>query len=202
MSQARLTVICGPMFSGKTEELIRRVVRAQIAGYEVAVFKPVIDDRYAKDKITAHNGTALEATVVRDSAGILANLLNLGGDLPSVIAIDEAQFFDDEITEVVLLVIDLGVSVVVAGLNLDFRGEPFGQMPYLLSQADELVQVTAICTYRHEGGSICGEDATRTQRIIDGKPAHYDEPIVLVGASEAYEARCREHHIVPGKNGI
>lgn len=198
MSQARLTVICGPMFSGKTEELIRRVVRAQIAGYEVAVFKPVIDDRYAKDKITAHNGTALEATVVRDSAGILANLLNLGGDLPSVIAIDEAQFFDDEITEVVLLVIDLGVSVVVAGLNLDFRGEPFGQMPYLLSQADELVQVTAICTYRHEGGSICGKDATRTQRIIDGKPAHYDEPIVLVGASEAYEARCRKHHIVFG----
>lgn len=197
MSQARLTVISGPMFSGKTEELIRRVVRAQIAGYKVAVFKPVIDDRYAKNKITAHNGTALEAVAVDDPVGIMANLLKLR-ESPDVVAIDELQFFDKEITEVILAVIELGISVVVAGLPLDFRGEPFGQMPFLLAQADELVQVTAICTYRHEDRSICGEEATRTQRIVDGKPAHYQDPIVLVGASEAYEARCRKHHIVFG----
>jgi len=195
---AKLAVICGSMFAGKTEELIRRVTRAEIAGMSTLVFKPIIDDRYEKNKVTAHNGKDLRAIAVRESLEILVRLVGQKEGLPEVIAIDEAQFFDDEITDIILSVIEAGVSVIVAGLPLDFRGEPFGQMPRLLAEADEIVPVKAICTYHHEDGTICGRDATRTQRIIDGQPADYSDPIVLVGASEAYEARCRKHHIVPG----
>jgi thymidine kinase len=181
-------VICGSMFSGKTEELIRRVRRAQIARQKVQVFKPLIDDRYGVQKITSHNGLHVEAIPVPDAGGIL----DLIEPDTTVVAIDEVQFFDWQIAEVCNQLASRRVRVIVAGLDLDFRAEPFGPMPLLMAEAEQVDKLHAICV-------VCGRPATRTQRLIDGKPALYSDPVILVGASEVYEARCRHCHQVPGK---
>ncbi len=181
-------VICGSMFSGKTEELIRRVRRAAIARQKVQVFKPDIDVRYMVKHVTSHNGQAFEAHPVQNAHQILETL----ADHTTVVAIDEAQFFDEGIKEVTETLAGRGIRVIVAGLDMDFRGEPFGSMPALLCCADEVLKLHAICM-------VCGEGASRTQRLVNGQPARYDDPIILVGASRSYEARCREHHAVPGK---
>lgn len=184
--KGRIEVICGSMFCGKTEELIRRVRRAIIARQTVRVFKPQIDDRYGIQNITSHTGQSVEAIPVESSAEIL-ELVDGGA---TVIAIDEAQFFDMELVDVVQRLVDKNpLRIIIAGLDTDFRGEPFGPMPQLLSIAEEVTKLRAICV-------VCGEDASRTQRLVNGKPAAYDDPLILVGAQESYEARCRQHHIV------
>ena len=185
----RIEVICGSMFCGKTEELIRRVRRAIIAKQKIKVFKPSLDNRYGIQNITSHTGQTVAAIPVAGSSEILqcAN-----GDT-TVVAIDEAQFFDGGIVSVVQELVDkFDIRVIIAGLDLDFRGEPFGAMPQLLSIAEEVVKLHAICV-------VCGENASRTQRLVDGAPASYHDPIILVGAQESYEARCRQHHEAPGR---
>lgn len=181
-----IEVITGSMFCGKTEELIRRLRRATIAQQKVQVFKPTIDNRYAEQKVTSHAGHNFDALPIQSASEIL-NKINPD---TTVVAIDEAQFFDDEVIPISQSLADRGVRVIVAGLDTDFRGEPFGPMPILMSKAEKVDKLHAICV-------VCGEDASRTQRLVDGKPARYDDPIVIVGAAELYEARCREHHQVP-----
>jgi thymidine kinase len=179
-----IEVIAGPMFSGKSEELIRRVTRATIARHRVQVFKPAIDDRYDRVAVASHAGRTLEAEAVADVAHLRASL----SEATRVIAIDEAQFFDAGLVPLVLELADRGRRVLVAGLDLDFRAEPFGPMPALLARAEVVEKLTAICR--------CGRQATRTQRLIGGDPAHEDDPVILVGAAESYEPRCRECHVV------
>lgn len=183
-----IEVVCGSMFSGKTEELIRRLRRAQIAKQKVQVFKPVIDDRYGIQQITSHNGLCVEALPVEDANTIL----DLVEPDTNVVAVDEVQFFDWQISRVCEELAGRGLRVIVAGLDMDFRGEPFGPMPVLMAEAEEVEKLQAICV-------VCGRPASRTQRLIDGKPASYDDPVIMVGASEVYEARCRHCHEVPGK---
>ncbi len=183
-----MEVICGSMFSGKTEELIRRVKRAQIAKQKVQVFKPALDDRYSTVKITAHSGLDCEA----QSVGCTADILKMVQPDTTVVAIDEAQFFDDEIANVCRALADGGKRVIVAGLDMDFRGEPFGPVPHLMAEAEMVDKLSAICV-------VCGAPASRSQRLIDGRPASYDDPVILVGASETYEARCRHCHEVAGR---
>lgn len=181
-----IEVVCGSMFSGKTEELIRRLVRATIAKQKVQVFKPAIDVRYAEDEVTSHAGANYSAIPVEKAADIREKIENE----TTVVAIDETQFFDPEIVDVAKDLADRGVRVIVAGLDMDFRGEPFGPMPTLMAKAEKVDKLHAICMK-------CGNEASRTQRLVNGKPARYDDPVVIVGASEMYEARCREHHEVP-----
>lgn len=180
----RLEAIVGPMFSGKSEELIRRVNRALIAGQEVQVFKPAIDDRYDAAAVASHSGRRMEALPVEGSSAIRPLL----SDGVRLVAFDECQFFGDEVVELALELVAEGKRVIVAGLDLDFRGEPFGPIPNLLAHAELVEKLTAICH--------CGRQATRTQRLLAGSPAHYDDPIILVGAAESYEPRCRECHVV------
>lgn len=184
--EGRIEVICGSMFCGKTEELIRRVRRAIIARQKVQVFKPDIDDRYGIQFVTSHTGQNIECQPVSGAATLLHNVL----PDTTVVAIDEAQFFDQELVPVADDLAERGLRVIIAGLDMDFRGEPFGPMPHLLSRAEEVTKLHAICV-------VCGEQASRTQRLVNGQPARYDDPIVLIGATEAYEARCRLHHDVP-----
>lgn len=186
--EGSVEVICGCMFSGKTEELIRRVRRAIIARQKVQVFKPTLDTRYAIDEVKSHNGLGIDAVPVASARELFERV----EPDTEVVAIDEAQFFDDELPDVVNALADEGRRVICAGLDLDFRGEPFGPMPTLLCIADRVDKLTAICV-------VSGRPATRTQRIINGQPAHYDDPIILVGASESYEPRARRYHEVPGK---
>jgi len=186
--RGRLEVITGPMFCGKTDELLRRLRRAIIAKQKIQVFKPGFDIRYSSEKVTSHAGNEYNAHPVENITDIPALLL----DDVTLVAIDEAQFFGEQIIEVVQDLVEKGIRVIVAGLDMDFRGEPFGQMPILLAQAEIVDKLHAICM-------VCGEEATRTQRLVDGKPAYYDDPIIIVGASEMYEARCRIHHQVPKK---
>lgn len=182
-----IEVVCGSMFCGKTEELIRLLRRAIIARQKVQVFKPAIDQRYdAGVKVTSHAGMAFDATPIQESAEILEKL----NKNTTVVGIDEAQFMDEDIVSIVQTLADRGLRVIVAGLDTNFRGEPFGSMPILLAIAERVQKLHAICM-------VCGEPATRTQRLVNGKPARYDEPVVVVGASEMYEARCRQHHEVP-----
>ncbi len=181
-----IEVITGSMFCGKTEETIRRLRRATIAKQKVQVFKPRIDNRYAEEKVTSHAGHNFDAQPIQN-AGEIMDLLEQD---TTVVAIDEAQFFDSEIIPVVQTLADRGLRVIVAGLDMDFKGEPFGPMPVLMSKAEKVDKLHAICV-------VCGEEASRTQRLVDGKPARYDDPVVIVGAAELYEARCREHHQVP-----
>jgi len=186
LTHGSIEVITGSMFSGKTDELIRRLVRATIAKQRVQVFKPVIDVRYAVEKVTSHTGSNFNAIPIRHSREIFGRL-----DVDTtVIAIDEAQFIDDEIIAVTRQLTERGIRVIVAGLDMDFRGEPFGPIPTLMAQAEHVDKLQAICM-------VCGEPASRTQRLVDGKPARYDDPVVIVGAAELYEARCRAHHEVP-----
>lgn len=178
-------VICGSMFSGKTEELIRRVRRAQIARQKVQVFKPSLDDRYALEKVTSHNGMNLDATIVTEAKEIL----DWVEPDTAVVAIDEVQFFDRTIAQVCNTLAENGKRVIITGLDMDFRGEPFGPMPLLMAEAERVDKLSAICV-------VCGAPASRTQRLIDGQPASYDDPVIMVGASEVYEARCRHCHQV------
>jgi thymidine kinase len=181
-----IEVICGSMFSGKTDELIRRLVRATIAKQKVQVFKPAIDVRYAVEKVTSHAGSDYDAIPVQKAAEIREKI----EPETTVIGIDEAQFFDPEVIQVAEELATRGIRVLVAGLDTDFRGEPFGPMPVLMSMAEHVDKLHAICM-------ICGDEASRTQRLVNGRPARVDDPVVIVGASEMYEARCREHHEVP-----
>ncbi len=181
-----IEVVCGSMFSGKTEELIRRLRRATIAKQCIQVFKPAVDTRYAAKAIASHNGLQLNAIPVRTSDEIR----ELVDPDAGVIAIDEVQFFDDGVVALCHELAESGHRVICAGLDMDFRGEPFGPIPQLLAIAEKVDKLQAICV-------VCGHAASRTQRLVEGKPAGYDDPIVLVGASEVYEARCRAHHEVP-----
>jgi thymidine kinase len=180
-----IEVVCGSMFSGKTEELIRRVRRAQIARQKVQVFKHSLDARYAVREVASHNGLQLEAVPV-ESTDQVRGLIEPS---TTVVAIDEGQFFDEELVALCRELADGGRRVIVAGLDMDFRGEPFGPMPRLMAEAERVDKTQAICV-------VCGGPASRTQRLIDGRPAAYDDPIILVGASEVYEARCRGCHKV------
>ena len=183
-----IEVVCGSMFSGKTEELIRRVKRATIARQKVQVFKPVIDTRYNAEKVSSHNGMQFDARPVSRAADILT----LVADDTEVVAVDEVQFFDWAIADVCAELARRGKRVIAAGLDTDFRGEPFGPMPLLMAEAEMVEKLQAICVK-------CGATASRTQRLINGRPANYDDPVIMVGAAEVYEARCRACHEVPGK---
>lgn len=177
------------MFSGKTEELLRRIRRAEIARKKVQVFKPAIDNRYGVVRVASHNGVARDdAIIVASAQDILARLAS---DV-EVVAVDEVQFFDDGVIDVCDLLAGRGLRVIAAGLDQDFRGEPFGPIPALMALAEYVDKLQAICV-------VCGAAASRTQRLIDGKPARYDDAVILVGGSESYEARCRTCHEVPGR---
>jgi len=182
----RIEIICGSMFCGKTEELIRRARRAVIAKQTVQVFKPIIDDRYGIERVTSHDGQNIDAQPIAHPGEIPALL----SPKTTVVAIDETQFFDSSIVPIVEDIAARGLRVICAGLDLDFRGEPFGPMPQLLARAEDVTKLHAICV-------VCGDEACRTQRLVNGSPARYDDPIILIGAKEVYEARCREHHQVP-----
>ncbi len=185
-----IELICGSMFSGKTEELIRRLRRAKIAKQQVQVFKPIIDTRYADGEVTSHNGVQIDALPVGNPAQVRKVL----APETTVIAIDEAQFFDDAVIALCEELADQGLRVIVAGLDLDFRGEPFGPVPSLMARAEQVTKLQAICVE-------CGGPASRTQRLIEGRPAAYDDPVILVGAREVYEARCRGCHEVRAARG-
>lgn len=181
-----IEVVVGPMYSGKSEELIRRVRRAKIAKQKVQVFKPDIDIRYSKDEVASHCGDKEGAIPVKNSLDIL----NYLEENTQVIAVDEVQFFDNNLIDILMKLADNNKRVICAGLDMDFRGEPFGCVPKLMAVAEFVDKLQAICM-------ICGNPATRTQRLINGKPANYKEATVLVGAKESYEARCRQCHEVP-----
>ncbi|MGZ4110947.1 MAG: thymidine kinase [Tumebacillaceae bacterium] len=181
-----IEVICGSMFSGKSEELIRRVKRAKIARQNVQVFKPRIDNRYHVTAVVSHSGDKAEAVAVAS----VEEILSLIEPSTEVIAVDEVQFFEKEIVAACQEWADQGMRVVVAGLDQDFRGEPFGPTPDLLAVAEYVTKLQAICT-------VCGSPANRNQRLINGQPAGYDDPVIQVGAAESYEARCRHCHDVP-----
>jgi len=188
----RIEVIAGVMYSGKTEELIRRVRRAIIAGRNVQVFKSHLDDRYTSmHSVTTHDGLAAEAQPV-DSA---AEIMRLIRPSTQVAAIDEVQFLDIGVVAVATALADRDTRVIVAGTDTDFRGEPFGAMPTLMAVAETVHKLNAVCV-------ICGAQACRNQRLIDGKPAHYDSPTIMVGGRETYEARCRACHQVPREDEL
>jgi len=183
-------VICGVMFSGKSEELIRRVRRAIIARKKVQVFKSHLDERYSGIyHVSSHDGRSVEAVPV-DTPEQIARLIEPG---TQVVAIDEAQFLDASIVDLVTSIANRGIRVIVAGTDSDFRGEPFGPMPQLLAVAEVVDKLHAICV-------ICGNPASRNQRLIAGKPARYDSPTIMVGSTESYEARCRACHSVPRRD--
>jgi thymidine kinase len=185
-----IEVICGVMFSGKSEELIRRVRRAIIAKRSVQVFKSHLDERYSGIyHISSHDGRSVEAVPV-DSASEIARRVSAG---TQVVAVDEAQFLDDGIVPLATDLAERGVRVIVAGTDTDFRGEPFGPMPALLAVAEVVDKLHAICV-------VCGNPASRNQRLIEGRPARYDSPTIMVGGEESYEARCRGCHKVPRKD--
>ena len=183
-----IEVVCGPMFAGKTEELIRRIKRLEYAKQNVLVFKPKIDTRYAVNEIVSHNLSKKPSILIENSSEILDYVT----EEVDAIVIDEVQFFDFEIVEILENLADQGIRVIVGGLDRDFRGEPFGPMPELLSRAEFVTKLTAICVKS-------GLPATRTQRIINGEPAQYSDPTIMVGADESYEPRSRHYHEVPGK---
>lgn len=181
-----IEVVCGPMFAGKTEELIRRIKRLQYANKRFLVFKPSLDNRHSKTEIVSHDNNRFNTISVNNSQEILKHLTE---DI-EVVVIDEVQFFDNKIIKVIDNLANRDIRVIVGGLDLDFRGEPFGPMPQILAIAEYVTKLTAICV-------VSGAAATRTQRLINGKPAKYNEPIVLIGAEESYEPRARKHHKVP-----
>lgn len=184
-----IEVICGSMFSGKSEELIRRIKRAQIAKQSTVVFKPKLDKRYDENDIVTHSGLKTDGIPVdvdeEGTKSIFARLSQM--ENVDVVGIDEAHFFADNIVEVCETLANRGVRVIVSGLDLDFRGEPFKNVSALMAKAERVDKLQAICMK-------CGAPASRTQRIINGEPAKCDDPIILIGASEIYEARCRKCH--------
>ena len=186
-----IEVITGCMYAGKTEELLRRIRRIGYAKKDCISFRPKIDNRYSDTEIVSHNKNKINTVVVNKTNEIFDYLSNLE-KLPYAVAIDEVQFFDINIINLCEYLADKGVRVIVAGLNLDFRGEPFDVMKELITRAEYVTKLDAIC-------QVCGGVATRTQRIINGKPASYDDEIILIGATEQYEARCRHCHVVLNK---
>ena len=185
-----IEVIAGVMFSGKSEELIRRVRRAIIARKRVQVFKSHLDGRYTGIyAISSHDGRSAEAVPV-DSSAQIAQCLD---PIAQVIAIDEAQFLDDSIVDLTASLAARGRRVILAGTDTDFRGEPFGPMPQLMAVAEVVDKLHAICV-------LCGSPASRNQRLVEGRPARYDSPVIQVGGTESYEARCRACHQVPRRD--
>ena len=182
-----IEVISGSMFSGKTEELLRRLRRSEIAGQSVAVYTPAIDDRYGETTIGSHTGRQWEATVVDNEGDGPLDILD--DDPAEVVAIDEANFFSNALIEVCNALADRGSRVIVSGTDQTFRGDPFEPLPQLMATAEYVDKLQAIC-------SVCGEPASRNQRLIEGEPAHVDDPTILVGAEESYEARCRDCHVL------
>ena len=180
-----IEVITGPMFAGKSEELIRRIKRLEYAHKKTLVFKPKIDNRYSENEIVSHSKIKTRSINIETAQDILKYV---DCDTEAVV-IDEVQFLDHEIVHVVEDLANRGIRVIVAGLDRDFRGEPFQNMPELLALAEDVTKLTAICMR-------CGASATRTQRLVNGEPASYDDPIIIVGASESYEPRCRHCHEV------
>ncbi len=185
-----LEVICGCMFAGKTEELIRRINVLSFAKKKIVIFKPRIDNRYSEKQIVSHSGTSIDCIVI-DKAMDILDYVSKDSDI-DVVAIDEVQFLDKDVVEICDYLADQGKRVMVAGLDKDFRGEPFGVMPELLTRAEFVTKLTAVC-------AKCGAPATRTQRLINGEPASFEDPIVLVGATDHYEPRCRHCHNVLDK---
>lgn len=185
-SIGRFEVVCGSMFSGKTEELMRRLRRAEYAKQRVLTIKHHIDKRYNQVPtcIISHEGRERFAFVINDSNNGFEKILELAQSNIDIVGIDEIQFFSTPLIEIIKILIEQGKRIIVAGLDLDFRGEPFGIMPMLMAIADDVLKLKAICVQ-------CGKDAHFTQRLINGEPARYDDPIILVGTSELYEARCR-----------
>ncbi|ADO78101.1 thymidine kinase [Halanaerobium praevalens] len=178
-----LEIITGPMYCGKSEELIRRLNRVKIAKQKVRVFKPVLDDRYSKKDVVSHSGNSIEAVPVDHPEEILKRI----DKTVDVVGIDEAQFFHSDLVAICEELADEGIRVILAGLDRDFRNQPFGPMPELMARAEYVDKLHAICIQ-------CGEPASRTQRLINGQPARADDPVILVGAAEVYEARCRSCH--------
>ena len=183
--KGKLEVVCGSMFSGKSEELIRRVKRSQLARLNVIVFKHSLDDRTTTEYVVSHSGNKVEAIPIENPSTILAVTEK---DI-DVVGIDEVQFFTTDVISVICTLVDAGKRVIVAGLDLDFRGIPFGPIPTLMAIADQVTKLKAICM-------VCGQEAHFTQRIVNGKPASYHDPIILVGAQENYQARCRSCHAI------
>lgn len=186
LKEGWVEVICGCMFAGKTEELIRRLKRLEYAKKSYLLFKPKIDNRYSEKEVVSHNLNKKNSIIIESAADLVKNLPS---SLPYAVAIDEVQFFGNDIIDVIQDLANKGVRVIVAGLDTDFRGEPFGIMPTLLSIAEDVTKLHAIC-------QVCGNLASRTQRLINGRPASYNDPIIMVGAKEQYEARCRHCHEV------
>ncbi len=185
-----IEVIAGVMFSGKSEELMRRVRRAMIAKKRVQVFKSHLDARYAGlFAVSSHDRRTVEAVPV-DSAAQLVQRLD---PTAQVVAVDEAQFLDDGVIAAATALAERGRRVILAGLDTDFRGEPFGPMPHLMAVAEVVDKLHAICV-------LCGAPASRNQRLIQGRPASYDSPTIMVGATDSYEARCRACHEVPARD--
>jgi thymidine kinase len=186
-----IEVITGPMFSGKTAQLILRVTQAQAVGHKVQVFKPKLDTRYVSHEVQSHAGLRINAVPVRE-AGEILKLLEQD---TRVVALDEGQFVDHTVVAVCNLLAGQRRRVIVAGLDMDFRGEPFGPMPQLMAVAEVVDKLTALC-------AVCGEPANFSQRLVNGEPAKYSDRVILVGGREIYEPRCRLHHLVPGKETL
>ena len=182
-----IEVISGCMFAGKTEELIRRIKTLQYGKKKIKVFKPRIDNRYAIDEIASHSGYKVSCICIDDANDILKYL----EEDDDVICVDEVQFLSKDIVAISDALANKGIRVILAGLDRDFRGEPFGAMPDLLIRAEFVTKLSAVC-------NKCGNPATRTQRMINGEPANYNDPIILVGATESYEPRCRHCHELIG----
>lgn len=183
-----IEIICGPMFAGKSEELIRRVKRMEYAKQTFVCFKPKIDNRYSENEIVSHNLHKTKSININSSTEILS----LIPEHCDAVVIDEVQFLDEGIVEVCRRLADSGYRVICAGLDMDFRGIPFHNVALLMASAEYVQKLTAICVK-------CGSPATRTQRVVNGVPADYDDPIIIVGAAQTYEPRCRHCHDVPKK---
>lgn len=193
MPKGSLEVICGSMFSGKSEELIRRLKRLLIAGLKVQVFKPDIDKRFSYTHIVSHNGTKIKAVPIKSPKHIIALMSN---DTQAV-AVDEVQFFSDDIADVCCKIADSGRKVIVAGLDMDFRGRPFGAMPMLMAQAECVTKLKAVC-------SVCGDDASKTLLMVNGKPAvnigDKDNHILIGAADKGYAPVCRSCYVTAFRN--
>lgn len=180
-----LEVVCGSMFSGKSEELIRRLKRAEIAKLNVIAFKHDLDNRKTTEYVISHNGNKIKAFAIQNAQEIL----NLTHEQIEIVGIDEVQFFEKEIINIICKLVESGKKVIVGGLDLDFRGIPFGPMPVLMAIADKVTKLKAICIE-------CGKDAHFSQRLVNGQPAKHNDPIILVGAQECYQARCRSCFVI------